>query len=68
MIVIVVLTLAHAISPTGKINEFVFPYDKKKEFVTYEQADKSFYTDFDRKNPLTWIMLCKDRLSWKDAI
>ena len=33
MIVIVVLTLAHAISPTGKINEFVFPYDKRKNLL-----------------------------------
>ena len=52
-IFIVVLALAHAISPTGKLNEFVFPYDKKKEFVTYEQADKAFDTDYDRENPLT---------------
>lgn len=35
-ILIILLALAHAFAPTSKLNEIIFPYDKKKEFVTYE--------------------------------
>ena len=35
-ILLILLALGHALAPTSKLNEIIFPYDKKKEFVTYE--------------------------------